>query len=74
MLLNDRNQIAERWKNYCQQPLRNLDGKPNKLPIPGEKEWDILKDDVRKAIIKLRKNKATGADGNTAEMIELTMT
>ena len=44
--------------------------KSNKLPILGEKEPDILGDEVRKARNMLRKNKAPGADGITAEIIK----
>lgn len=69
-ILTDKNEIAERWKTYCQELYRDSSGKLSRVPIPEEKEPSILKDEIRRAIAKLKNNKAPGADEITAEMLK----
>lgn len=75
-LLTGNKEIKERWREYSND-LYNHDLQVDEKVLDGlwqgqhqEKEPDILKSEVERAIRKLKCRKAAGHDGITAEMIQ----
>ena len=74
-ILTDRSQVADRWREYCEE-LYNYRGPvdnniPNRLSNVQEQEKDppITLDEVVEAVRKLKKGKSPGADNIPAELI-----
>ena len=71
-ILTNREQIGDRWKRYCQCLYGDDDGKMEPIKLPEEREPPILREEIVKAIQKLRNGRAPGADMVTGEMLKVT--
>lgn len=61
-ILTGKTKIAECWETYCQELYCNPLEKLSEVSMPDEKETDALQDEIRRAIEKLKNNKAPGAN------------
>jgi len=79
--LTDKSDIMERWTEYCSELYKNEDYNNTVEELMKELEWIlplqkddmgdyILKEEVEKAITRMKNNKSPGIDEITSEMIK----
>ena len=65
--LTEPDQVCHRWKEYCQE-LYNDDEENRHIDVQ-EKEPPPPKDEIRRALLKSTRLKASGSDGIAAELL-----
>ncbi|VEN37907.1 unnamed protein product [Callosobruchus maculatus] len=71
MLLTDKKQITERWREYCEELYFDEQINDQQRQINNtDREPEILKSEVEDAIKKLKNNKAPGIDEVTGEILK----
>lgn len=66
----DNDGILERWYKYGRCLFLSNSAGPDSQPTPTKFEADVLKEEIRAAIKKLKKKKAPDQDNITAELIK----
>ena len=63
-------EIQKRWQEYTELYKKSLNDADNHDDVVAHREPDILEYEVKWALGSITKNKATGGDGNPAELLK----